>query len=201
MTSGHAVHIVEDDPSTRNLIATIVESLGYRAVCHRDGEAADLAFFTESPSIVVSDWKMPRLDGLELCRRLRERPGPRYTYFILLTAENRSQPNLEQAHASGVDDFLQKPLDRLEIWSRLRVAERILDVFSQLTQLESLIPICAYCKKVRNEESLWEQIEQYVNQRTGSQFTHGICPSCAEMQLRAVRRSADSPAPEVNGLS
>ena len=119
---------------------------------------------------------MPGKDGLELCRRLRQMRAENYTYFILVTAQRRSRANLELALDAGVDDFLKKPIGSDEIWNRLRVAERMLGFNRQVKTLESLIPICSYCKKVRNETDLWEQIEQYFNERTGADFTHSICP-------------------------
>ena len=66
----------------------------------------------------------------------------------------------------------------------MRVAERILNFNKQVQTLESLIPICAYCKKVRNDDDLWEQIEQYVNERTGADFSHSICPTCLDKHVK-----------------
>lgn len=184
MSQNLIVHIVEDDPSTRRLLENLTSLLGYETAGYDNGDEAWDAFAVESPQIVISDWKMPGKDGLELCRRLRQMRAENYTYFILVTAQRRSRANLELALDAGVDDFLKKPIGSDEIWNRLRVAERILGFNRQVKTLESLIPICSYCKKVRNETDLWEQIEQYVNQRTGADFTHSICPPCIEKHVR-----------------
>ncbi len=178
------VHIVEDDPSTRRLLENLTNLLGYDTASYDNGDEAWDTFAVEDPKIVISDWKIPGKDGLELCRRLRQMQSETYTYFILVTAQRRSRGNLELALEAGVDDFLKKPIGSDEIWNRLRVAERILSFNRQVKTLESLIPICAYCKKVRNETDLWEQIEQYVNERTGADFTHSICPPCLEKHVR-----------------
>jgi len=77
-----------------------------------------------------------------------------------------------------VDDFLTKPLDMQELWMRLRVSERILKFTTQVRQLEAFLPICSYCKKVRDDQNYWQQIEGYINERTGSEFSHSICPDC-----------------------
>ena len=66
---------------------------------------------------------------------------------------------------------------------RLHVAERILNYSSQVQQLESFIPLCSYCKKVRDDKNYWSQIESYINTRTGSQFSHGVCPDCYDRVL------------------
>ncbi len=184
MHSKHTVHIVEDDPTTRRLLENLTSLLGYQVESYNNGDEAWEAFATVDPQIVISDWKMPGKDGLELCRRIRGMRSDTYTYFVLVTAQRRSRANLEQAISAGVDDFLKKPIGSDEIWNRLRVAERILDFNKQVKTLESLIPICAYCKKVRNDDDLWEQIEQYVNERTGADFTHSICPSCLEEHVQ-----------------
>ena len=101
--------------------------------------------------MVVSDWSMPQMDGLELCRRIRKAAGPDYTYFILLTARDASGENQQAAADAGVDDFLTKPLNFDELWNRLRVAERILRYATQVRQLEEMLPICSYCKKIRDD--------------------------------------------------
>ena len=184
MDSKPLVHIVEDDSSTRRLLENLTSLLGYKVESYADGSEAWDAFALNHPQIVISDWKMPGKDGLELCRRLRESHADTYTYFILVTAQRRSRANMETALEAGVDDFLKKPIGSEEIWNRLRVAGRILSFNRQVKTLESLIPICAYCKKVRNDDDLWEQIEQYVNERTGADFTHSICPPCMDKHVR-----------------
>ncbi|MFL3657310.1 MAG: PleD family two-component system response regulator [Opitutales bacterium] len=184
MDSKPIVHIVEDDTTTRRLLENLTSLLGYQVESYDNGDDAWDAFAMKQPQVVISDWKMPGKDGLELCRRLRESKADTYTYFILVTAQRRSRSNMEQAIEAGVDDFLKKPIGSEEIWNRLRVAERILSFNRQVKTLESLIPICTYCKKVRNDSDLWEQIEQYVNERTGADFTHSICPPCIDKHVR-----------------
>ena len=184
MSSPFKVHIVEDDKTTRRLLENVISMLGYDLVSHEDGAQAWEAFQTERPEIVISDWMLPGMDGLELCRGLRQSMKETYTYFVLVTAQKRSRPNLEQAIIAGVDDFLKKPISSEEIWNRLRVAERILNFTHQVRRLESLIPVCCYCKKVRHDGDLWEQIELYVNERTGADFTHSICPNCMDTHVR-----------------
>jgi phosphoserine phosphatase RsbU/P len=92
-----------------------------------------------------------------------------------------------------VDDFLTKPLDREGIMMRLRVAERIIEFTYQIRQLKELIPICMYCKKVRDDSNYWQAVESYIARHTGSSFSHGICPECFEQHVRMLpseKRSA-----------
>ena len=168
--------------ASRVLEAALLK-LGHEPVVAKDGESAWRILQTEPVRTVVSDWQMPRMDGLELCRRVRSREGD-YVYFILLTQMEASEKNLHEATDAGVDDFLAKPIDSSQLWMRLRVAERILGFTTEVRQLESFLPICGYCKKVRDDQNYWQQIEQYINTRTGTNFSHGVCPDCIEKVLK-----------------
>ena len=95
---------------------------------------------------------------------------------------------------AGVDDFLTKPFDRPTIRMRLRVAERILRFTTEIRQLQDLIPICAYCRKIRNDADYWQLAETYISEQTGSNFTHGMCPDCAKAFMAGVNNLND-PAP------
>lgn len=169
---------VEDDPVARAVLRQSLRRLGHEAVEAGDGEAGWDRLQQEPVRIVVSDWTMPRADGLDLCRRIRGRAGGDYVYFILLTGRDATEENQRAAADAGVDDFLTKPLDLPELWMRLRVAERILKYTTQVRQLEELLPICSYCKKIRDDQNYWQQMEGYISERTGSDFSHSVCPDC-----------------------
>jgi DNA-binding response OmpR family regulator len=173
------VLIAEDDLVASRVLEAALLKLGHVPLLASDGENAWQILQTESVRAVVSDWQMPRMDGLELCRRIRAREGD-YVYFILLTQMAGTEKNLHAATDAGVDDFLAKPIDPSQLWMRLRVAERILGFTTEVRQLESFLPICSYCKKVRDDHNYWQQIEQYINTRTGTNFSHGVCPDCLE---------------------
>lgn len=169
---------VEDDLLARKVLVQALHRLGYEVAEATDGAEALRVLDREPCRVVVSDWLMPEMDGLEFCRQLRGRLGAEYAYFILLTSRTADHANQREAIEAGVDDFLSKPLDLQELWMRLRVAERILKFTTQVQQLEAFLPICSYCKKVRDDHNYWTQIEAYINQRTGSEFSHSICPDC-----------------------
>lgn len=180
--------IVEDDPISARILEATLSRLGYEPVIAGDGAEGWEKFNREPVRLVVSDWMMPGMDGLGLCEKVRARSQTPYTYFILLTANRTSPENYALATAAGVDDFLTKPMDREAIRMRLAVAERILNYTSEIRQLRELIPICSYCRKVRNEEDYWEQVETYIQKETGSRFSHGACPRCCEREMERLRR-------------
>jgi CheY-like chemotaxis protein len=186
--------IAEDDPVTSKILRLTLEHGGHEVIMVPDGAAAWKRFQVEPVSVVVSDWMMPELDGLQLCRLIRERVDRDYTYFILLTANHARRENLAQAMEAGIDDFLQKPLDREVIWMRLRVAERILAFTRQIHQLGELLPICAFCKKIRDDGTYWKQFESYIQDHTGAHFSHGVCPDCFEQQMKELDGKKARPA-------
>lgn len=169
---------VEDDIVARTVLGRALRRLGHDILEAGDGESAWALLEKEPVRVVVSDWIMPRMDGLDLCRKVRGKIGGEYVYFILLTSTDATEDNQRSAADAGVDDFLTKPLDLTELWTRLRVAERILRYTTQVRQLEELMPICSYCKKIRDDQNYWQQIEGYINERTGSEFSHSVCPDC-----------------------
>src|SRR5687767_12695781 len=124
--------IAEDDPVSVKILQFTLQSWGHEVVVASNGEDAWLKFDADPVRVIVSDWMMPGIDGLELCRRIRARERTDYAYFILLTANNPGRENVRTAMEAGVDDFLHKPLDREAILMRLRVAERILDYTTQI---------------------------------------------------------------------
>ena len=170
--------IVEDDPVARRVLRQALDRLGHDVIETQDGAEALNRLAREPARVIVSDWVMPSMDGLEFCRQVRARPAQEYVYFILLTSATASVENQREAADAGVDDFLNKPLDVNELWMRLRVAERILHFATQVRQLEAFLPICSYCKKIRDDHNYWTQIESYINERTGTDFSHSVCPDC-----------------------
>ena len=185
--------IAEDDAVSAKILQFALESAGHEVTVTATGEEAYAAFDHSPVRVVVSDWMMPGMDGLDLCRQVRVRPKTDYTYFILLTAINTGRENLRKAMDAGVDDFLPKPLDREAIMMRLRVAERIIEFATQIRQLKELIPICMYCKKVRDDANFWQGVESYISEQTGSNFSHGICPECFEKHVKFRRSESGKP--------
>jgi sigma-B regulation protein RsbU (phosphoserine phosphatase) len=175
--------IAEDEPVTQLQLAAAVRAMGHEVTVAGDGGEAWSDLQLGRYAIVISDWQMPTMDGPELCRRIRAQAGARYTYFILITATGGKQRYLAGMEA-GADDFITKPVDLEELAARIKVAERILGLRKHVQQLEGLLPICAYCKRIRDASERWESIERYVEERSEAQFSHGYCPECYETFVR-----------------
>ncbi len=166
------------------LLRKNLEQLGHSVTCAADGEEAWRIFDGMPSRLIVSDWLMPRLDGLDLCRRIRERPNTEYTYFIMLTANVAEDENYRIAMEAGVDDFLRKPLDAQELATRLRVAERILESTSRIQSLENVLTICAYTKRVNIPEEGWQTIEEFMDHHLGIKLSHGVDPEYYERVIK-----------------
>jgi sigma-B regulation protein RsbU (phosphoserine phosphatase) len=175
--------IAEDDPISQKILRVTLENAGHEVTATNDGRQAWEKFILKPVPVIISDWMMPELDGVEFCRKLRARRSKDYTYFVLLTARS-DRENYLQAMEAGVDDFMAKPLRPDELTIRLRVAERILNFTNQVRELKRLLPICSYCKKVRDDKDYWHQIETYIHKQTGTDFSHGICPQCYEEHVK-----------------
>lgn len=136
--------VAEDSAIYRRLIETHLNDWGFAFQCVRDGkEAWKLLSHKEAPRLALLDWVLPEIDGVELCRRLRNRPEDApYTYAILLTAKNRKDEMLEAMNA-GADDFLAKPIDPSELKARLLVGKRIVDLQQKLVSANTALQFVA----------------------------------------------------------
>ncbi|MEK7383002.1 MAG: response regulator [Elusimicrobiota bacterium] len=174
------VLIADDDRTSRSLLQGSLIKLGYEVVAAVDGTSAWDALLRTNCRIVVSDWVMPDSDGLELCKRVRLDQDRPYVYFILLSGERLSAAHYAKAMDEGVDDFLHKPLDVEALRMRLRVAERIIGLNERVRTLEGILPMCAYCRRIRDERGSYASLEDFVSKKTPAQFSHGVCPECAK---------------------
>lgn len=102
-----------------------------------------------------------------------------YVYFILISGQRLGEEHFAKAMDEGVDDFLHKPLDVEALRARLRVAERIIRLSERVRTLEGILPMCAYCRRIRDERGSYASLEDFVSTRTPAQFSHGVCPECA----------------------
>jgi DNA-binding response OmpR family regulator len=203
------VLIVDDDPVARRLLGAALARTGFEVVEAADGsEALRTLNGDRPPPLTVLDWMMPDMDGVEVCRRLRERPpGGGRPYVILVTAKD-SADDIVTGLEAGADDYVIKPFDPEELRARVRVGMRIVglqhaltdrvreleEALARVTQLQGLLPICGWCKRIREDRDYWQQIEVYISKHSGARFTHGICPECAERVRREFREPGASPS-------
>lgn len=195
--------IAEDDAIALEITRSALTQWGHELQIATDGELAwQLLQQDPLPELVILDWKMPGLSGTELCAKIRADEHLKGLYVILLTASS-GRENMLEGLAAGADDYLEKPLDPSLLKARIQVAQRILnlqtilhekihelqDALTNVRELRGLLPICSYCKKIRNDENYWERLESFLAAHTHAQFSHSICPDCYET---VVRKELDS---------
>lgn len=188
------VLIAEDDETSRLVLTANLKQWGYEVLVATNGqEALDQLEQPDPPMLAILDWMMPVLDGVEVCRRVRANPALKSAYLILLTAKG-TEESIVQGLEAGANDYVAKPFKRRELQARLRVGLRVIQLqdelvrhvaqfeaaLEQVKELQGLLPICSYCKRIRDDHNYWEQIDTYVAEHSKAEFSHGICPDCYE---------------------
>ncbi len=153
--------IAEDNPVSRRLLEKILEKDGHEVLSAEDGLKAFELFQKNEVSMVISDWMMPRMDGLALCRKIRSSAKENYTYIIVLTAKDQKQ-DLVKILNEGADDYLTKPCDRDEMRARLMTGERIINLQKKLQ--EAMLQVQAKNEKLEDALQKVKQTQAQILQ-------------------------------------
>ena len=186
--------IAEDDPVSRRLLQAALIKWGYEVIVTTNGKEALAALQQpEAPSLLLLDWLMPEMDGVEVSREVRKIAALKSTYIILLTSRDRKE-DVVQGLEAGADDYVTKPFDHDELRARVQVGARVVqlqtafadrvreleEAIASVKTLQGLLPICSYCKKIRDDGNYWHRVESYITGHANVRFSHGICPDCSE---------------------
>lgn len=194
--------LAEDDFLVGTEVVRLAGSLGYEVVgvARHGPQAVDLVRQLR-PGLAVLDIQMGATSGLEAARRIRDEcPVP----VVILTAFE-SPELLREASEAGVGAYLTKPPDRAEMERAFAIATaRFADLaelrrvnlelrraLDEVRTLSGLIPMCSFCKRIRNDEGYWEQVAAYISSRTGAMVTHGFCPECMDEHYPEVSEGPD----------
>jgi sigma-B regulation protein RsbU (phosphoserine phosphatase) len=188
----HAL-VADDDRVTATVLAASLRRWNFDVSMAHNGEDAWrlICGATTTPSLAILDWMMPGLDGVALCSRIRERSECSHMYVILLTSRD-SSADIVVGLEAGADEYLVKPFDPNELRARVQTGKRVLSLQNRLVdkiaaleealanvkQLRGLLPMCSYCKSIRNDGDYWQQLEGYIADHSDAEFSHGICPTC-----------------------
>ena len=202
------VLLAEDESIPRRVLTAALAGWGYEVQAVADGlEAWQGLQGPDAARLAILDWQMPGLDGAEVCRRLRGQAAVEPTYVILLTARS-SKDDVVAGLDAGANDYVTKPFDRAELHARLRVGCQVValqrslaarvreleEALAQVKQLQGLLPICCYCKKIRDDQNYWQQVDGYLVAHSDVRFSHGICPDCWKGQVEPLL-DAEAAAP------
>ncbi|MBN2103783.1 response regulator [bacterium] len=218
--------IVDDEPENLKSIVQFIEisELPYEIYQAVNGETALEIAQVKLPDLVISDWNMPHVDGLELIKNLKANESTREIPVIMFTGVMTTSEHLELALEAGAVDYIRKPLDPIELLARIRTVLQLSESFKKVKEqkqqlqdqnqllekkqtelqqaleniktLRGLIPICVHCKKVRDDEGFWKQVETYVSEHSLATFSHGLCPACMKEHYPDIYQSLMEDPPE-----
>jgi phosphoserine phosphatase RsbU/P len=184
--------IADDEQVMRRRLTLHLSKWGYEVVEASDGNHAwGIIQKPESPRLVILDWMMPGLDGIEICRRARQLPEGTLLHIIMLTSREDPE-DIVAGFEAGADDFISKRINTAELRARIQVGERMValqqalaDRISELEQalthikrLQGILPICMHCHKIRDDREVWQQLEEYIAEHTEAMLSHSLCPDC-----------------------
>jgi DNA-binding response OmpR family regulator len=187
--------VAEDDVISRHLLVNLLVKNGYEVISCEDGnEAWEHLSKPDGPRLAILDWMMPGLRGIEICKRIREENLKISPYLIILTASKNEKKDVLEIFRTGTNDYIEKPFNANELIARVKLGEehiklqieldeRIMaleEAYQHIKTLQGILPICMHCHNIRNDNESWERLEDYISRHTEAQFSHGICPKCAE---------------------
>jgi len=188
------VLVADDLEVNRKLLKTLLAADGYDVIEASNGtDALEILQGANGPIVGLIDWEMPEMEGVEVCRQTRAIADAPPIYLILLTVRDSKQDIVTGLQA-GANDYITKPFDKTELLARVGIGKQMVTLQESLTkhvdelkeallnvkQLGGLLPICSYCKKIRDDQNYWQQVESYVGKHSEAKFSHSICPQCYE---------------------
>jgi CheY-like chemotaxis protein len=200
-----SILIVDDSPDQHTLLRSILGKAGHADIVSADSARSASSFLNlggQEPArqidLILMDILMPEQDGVETCRQIKNCAHLRDIPVIMVTAKN-DLANLQAAFAAGANDYINKPVQSVELLARVSSAlalkqetdrrkahelelqrsnEELQRALREVKVLRGLIPICASCKKIRNDGGFWQQLEEYLGEHSEAEFSHGLCQPC-----------------------
>ena len=201
MSEATTILVTDDDPRMLMLMTEVLREAGYEVLQATNGKECLEAVKAHHPDIVLLDVMLPDTTGIELCRQIKADESLEGIFVILVSGVQVSSDYQANALNVGADGYVVKPvsnkelLARVEAMGRIKRAEdalrekereqqalilKLQEALAEIRTLKGFIPICASCKKVRDDQGYWNQLEAYISEHTDAVFSHGLCPECAD---------------------
>ncbi|MEN8692290.1 MAG: response regulator [Desulfobacterales bacterium] len=194
MNNSIKILIVDDDPEVLFATSRIVKTAGYEVLEASTGLECMESARNNSPDLILLDVVLPDVLGSELCRQIKADPFFDGTFVVLLSGSKTSSDDQAEGLDVGADGYIARPISNRELKARVNAMVRILtaereknrliaelkEALSKIKKLSGLLPICSHCKKIRDDKGYWNKIESYIHKHSDAEFSHGICPECAE---------------------
>ena len=190
--------VVDDTKENLKILVKALGNVGYRVRPALSGVVALEAAKKEPPDLILLDIMMPGMDGYQVCKALKKDPLLKDIPVIFISAMDQLADKIKGFEVGGVD-YVSKPFQTEEVLARVRthltlrrlqrdsemknarltaLNQELQKALSEIKTLQGILPICSHCKKIRNDNESWEQIEAYLSAHSDAQFSHGICPDC-----------------------
>ncbi len=202
--------IVDDDSTTRILLKGVLEQAGYNKILiSTSGEQALDLVKQDAPDLVLLDVMMPGIDGYDVCKRLTADDSTSHIPIIMITGGAvLADEAVEKSFKAGAADFITKPIRALEFLARVKsgltlkrhhdlladalkkseqakkekekLIKKLEQALLEIKSLKGILPICSHCKNIRDDKGYWNKLDAYIQERSEVEFSHSICPECAE---------------------
>jgi phosphoserine phosphatase RsbU/P len=183
--------VVDDNPDNLRLLTGLLNEHHYKVRLAPNGNHALATIRKEAPDLVLLDIMMPEMGGFEVCKRLKEEKQTANIPIIFISALNETFDKVKAFSMGGVD-YITKPFNAEEVLARIKthLTLRFLQLqmekknselqkaLDEIKTLRGILPICSFCKNIRNDDGYYEQIEEYIHKHSGVDFSHTICPPC-----------------------
>ena len=163
---------VDDKPQNLQFLGKLLADNGYEVGLAQSGQQALNFVIKNEPDLILLDIMMPEMDGYDVCKRLKSDFGTRHIPIIFITAKTDTKDVVKGFEVGGVD-YVTKPFNAAELLARIKT-------HIEMKILRGLLPICSGCKKIRDDNGFWKQVESYIEAHSELTFSHGICPDCAK---------------------
>jgi PleD family two-component response regulator len=212
---------IDDDPVSLRFIEKLLNQGGYGNIrtCTNAEEGCRMVE-KEPPDLILLDIVMPDMDGYQFSMRVRENASTRDLPILVVTGgAAEANEAIEKSFEAGATDFITKPINTTEFFARVRSAlaikqahdrlkeelsrrqqaeeeketliAELKDAFAKVKKLTGLLPICASCKKIRDDQGYWNQIENYIREHSEAEFSHSLCPECVESIYPGMKKPAE----------
>lgn len=192
MTDKIKILIVDDDPEVLLATKRVAQSEDHQVVTASTGvECMDMVK-KHHPDLILLDVVLPDTEGVDICRRIKEDPTLSGTFIVLISGMKTSSDEQATGLDEGADGYIARPISNRELKARINAMVRILkaererdrlvvelqEALKKIKQVSGLLPICAHCKKIRDDKGYWTRVESYIERHSEAEFSHGICPDC-----------------------
>lgn len=206
--------VADDHPTNRRLLTELLSAEGFTVTEARDGHETLAALRASAgPLVALIDWQMPGRTGVDVCREFRRDADASRVFIVLVTVRD-SPADVVAGLEAGANDYVTKPFDNAELLARVRIGAQMLALqealgrrvqeleraMAEIKQLSGLLPICSYCKKIRDDRNYWQQVETYLAAHTDARFSHGVCPQCFDAKVRPQLSGIGIPDAEIDEM-